>query len=116
MSSTHTVTTTVVLDPESSLPSSPDPFFLSSAIKSPAEIDDIGKQNKRSVVSRLPFTSRKGDTTTPSSSSTKKRQKVDVKGVQEFYESQNAHIQKLLKSVDDHKQEAKDEHGDNRVR
>jgi len=46
-------------------------------------------------------------------SSTEKR---DVKGLQSFYESQNAHIQRMLKSVDEHRREAKDSAEDTRLR
>ncbi|CCX33610.1 cation efflux family-domain-containing protein [Pyronema domesticum] len=81
-----------------------DPLQLSSAIKSPAEIAQLtgGPQ------SRLPFSARRR-----SSSSDKKR---DVKGLQNYYESQNAHIERMLKSVEDHRREAKDEQGDTRIR
>lgn len=46
----------------------------------------------------------------------KVKQKIDVKGIKEFYESQNESIQQLLKPVEDHVREAKEEHGDNRIR
>lgn len=44
------------------------------------------------------------------------RRRVDYKGVQEFYQSQNRHITKLLKSVDEIRAEKKQEEGDNRLR
>lgn len=46
----------------------------------------------------------------------KVKQKIDVKGIKEFYESQNESIQLLLKPVEDHVREAKEEQGDTRVR
>ena len=93
-----------------------DPFSLSSAIKSPAEIEEIATSNTHS---RLPFSGRGRSVaeaaagSPPGSSDGKKR---DIKGLQSFYESQNAHIQRMLKSVDTHRQEAKDEQGDTRIR
>ncbi|KAF8544709.1 cation efflux family-domain-containing protein [Trichophaea hybrida] len=98
-------TTTELADLETSPRSSvSDPLRLSSAIKSPAEIEEL----TGAPYSRLPFSARRS-----SSSSDKKR---DVKGLQSFYQSQNAHIQRMLKSVDDHRREAKDEQGDTRLR
>lgn len=46
----------------------------------------------------------------------KVKQKIDVKGIKEFYENQNESIQLLLKPVEDHVREAKEEQGDTRVR
>lgn len=46
----------------------------------------------------------------------KVRQKIDVKGIKEFYQNQNESIQLLLKPVEDHVREAKEEQGDTRVR
>ncbi|KAF8243114.1 hypothetical protein K440DRAFT_614163 [Wilcoxina mikolae CBS 423.85] len=100
-----TTVTTELADLETSPRSSvSDPLRLSSAIKSPAEIEEL----TGAPYSRLPFSARRS-----SSSSDKKR---DVKGLQSFYQSQNAHIQRMLKSVDDHRREAKDEQGDTRLR
>ncbi|KAI5783565.1 cation efflux family-domain-containing protein [Geopyxis carbonaria] len=121
--STETVTTTTVttqqLDPESSLPSPSDPYRLSSALKSPAEISELLTKNKKTTHARLPFHSRassSSDGTSDAAAGPMKKQKVDVKGLQSFYETQNAHIERMLKSVDDHRQEAKDEQTDTRVR
>lgn len=41
---------------------------------------------------------------------------VDVRGVEKFYEEQNELIEKLLKSVDDHREEAKQEKGSTRLK
>lgn len=101
-----TTTTIELVDLETSPRSSvSDPLRLSSAIKSPAEIEQLSGE---STYSRLPFSARRS-----SSSSDKGR---DVKGLRSFYQSQNAHIQRMLKSVDDHRREAKDEQGNTRLR
>lgn len=44
------------------------------------------------------------------------KQKIDIKGIKEFYQNQNESIQLLLKPVEDHVREAKEEQGDTRVR
>lgn len=90
-----------------------DPFQLSSAIKSPAEIKEIADSNTHS---RLPFSGRGRSIAESNSTTSPDGKKRDVKGLQSFYESQNAHIQRMLKSVDTHRQEAKEEQGDTRLR
>jgi predicted RNA-binding Zn ribbon-like protein len=98
-------------------PQSPydDPLQLSSAIKSPAEIKELVSGTYSH--SRLPFSARSahGVSTTSVQNLPKKKRKT-VKALQSFYESQNAHIQRMLKPVDDHRKEAKDEQGDTRLR
>lgn len=86
----------------------PDPLRLSLALKSPAEIAELATSPTSATKphSRIPFSARRR-------SSTEKR---DVKGLQSFYESQNAHIQRMLKSVDEHRREAKDSADDTRLR
>lgn len=115
-----TVTTTAVAvdtDLEISLPLPHDPYRLSSALKSPAEISEIAK-NSKTTHPRVPFHERilpnyhkrrrsSGGSTHP---------KPDVKGLRAFYERQNNYIQYVLKSVDDHRSEARDEQGDTRLR
>lgn len=39
-----------------------------------------------------------------------------MKGIHEFYQSQNESIQQLLKPIEEHRREAKDERGDTRIR
>ncbi|KAA8893089.1 putative metal tolerance protein 3 [Sphaerosporella brunnea] len=82
-----------------------DPYQLSSALKSPAEIESLAESGTHS---RLPFSAR-----LRRSSGGEKR---DIKGLKTFYETQNAHIQRMLKSVDEHRREAKDSAEDTRLR
>jgi hypothetical protein len=104
------------LDPEVSASAVSDPLRLSSALKSPAEIEELATST-RSAHFRLPFSGRKRSTDGNTSLSTAHAQKPrNVKGLQSFYESQNAHIQRMLKSVDEHRNEAKVEQGDTRLR
>ncbi|KAI5799284.1 cation efflux family-domain-containing protein [Peziza echinospora] len=93
-----------------------DPYRLSSALKSPAEISELAASAK-STHSRLPFSGR-NVVTTPATTAAAAAPSptANVKGLQDFYESQNAHIQRMLKSVDDHRADAKEEQGDTRIR
>ncbi|KAI9849870.1 MAG: hypothetical protein M1837_000084 [Sclerophora amabilis] len=76
-----------------------DPLSLSARLRSASEIDLI-----------RPNISRKRDSCTSTLVSSDKRQ---TKKLQGFYESQNENIERLLKPVDEHRREAKQEHGDN---
>ncbi|KAF3933552.1 hypothetical protein ABW19_dt0201884 [Dactylella cylindrospora] len=74
-----------------------DPYSLSRALKSPSEISLIKKQvnaNAKANIGRK----RKHP----------HAKKADGKKLKEFYEAQNEKIEKLLKSVEDHRNEAKD--------
>jgi len=80
-----------------------DPYSLSRALKSPSEISLI----KRSV------------SQSNSNNATKKQRyekKASPKELREFYEAQNTKIQKLLKSVEEHRSSAKDAQGDTAVK
>jgi hypothetical protein len=103
-----TTTTTIELtDIETSPRLTPnDPYQLSSALKSPAEIESLAAG--AGTHTRLPFSTRLRRSSTG--------EKRDIKGLQSFYESQNAHIERMLKSVDEHRREAKDAAVDNRLR
>ncbi|KAI9759704.1 MAG: hypothetical protein M4579_002181 [Chaenotheca gracillima] len=76
-----------------------DPFSLSSRLRSASEIELI-----------RPNSSRKRHSCGPGLISSDGRQ---TKKLQGFYESQNENIERLLKSVDDHRRQAKEEHGEN---
>lgn len=102
-----------------------DPLRLSAALKSAAEIEQL--TGGGSYSRRLPFSARRPSplpSSPPSASASatatavggKRQHKRNVKGLQSFYQSQNAHIQRMLKSVDDHRREAKDEQGGTRLR
>lgn len=116
-----TVTTTAVVDTdlEISLPQPHDPYRLSSALKSPAEISEIAK-NSKTTHQRVPFHERilpnYHKRRRRSSGGSGTQPKPDVKGLRAFYERQNNYIQYVLKSVDDHRSEARDEQGDTRLR
>lgn len=110
--SAATITTSVV-DPESSRPIALDPLNLSSAIKSDAEIHEITatyRAPRGHVLGRSSTSSSSDGSTSP------KHKKVDIKGIQAFYAAQNASIERMLKPVDDHRREAKDERVDTNLR
>jgi cation diffusion facilitator family transporter len=79
-----------------------DPYKLASAYKSQSELETI-KAN----------TSRKRDGCGPI---TFNREASRARKLQVFYETQNANIERLLKPVDDHRAEARQEHGDNHLK
>jgi cation diffusion facilitator family transporter len=79
-----------------------DPYSLQSAYKSDLEIEAIRAN-----------TSRKRDGCGPISFN---KNAQTAKKIQSFYETQNGHIKRLLKPVDDHVADAKQEHGDNHLK
>ncbi|KAI9814257.1 MAG: hypothetical protein M1827_003423 [Pycnora praestabilis] len=79
-----------------------DPYELSTKIKSPSEINRIRANTPRKRDGCGPITA------------TKEARKA--KNIQGFYESQNENIERLLKPVDDHRREAKEEQGDNQLK
>lgn len=108
-------------DPESARAVA-DPFSLSSSIKSEEEISTLTARHRHNA-SRWPYSNGrllgKGAVTVAdplAPKAPKVKQKIDVKGIKEFYENQNESIQLLLKPVEDHVREAKEEQGDTRVR
>jgi len=79
-----------------------DPYHLSSAYKSPTEIQAIRAN-----------TSRKRD---GCGSITLSKDAHRAKKLQNFYETQNENIKRLLKPVDDHRADARQEYGDNHLK
>jgi cation diffusion facilitator family transporter len=79
-----------------------DPYHLSSAYKSPTEIQAIRAN-----------TSRKRD---GCGSITLSKDAHQAKKLQNFYETQNENITRLLKPVDDHRADARQEQGDNHLK
>jgi cation diffusion facilitator family transporter len=79
-----------------------DPYHLSSAYKSPTEIQAIRAN-----------TSRKRDGCGPITLS---KDAHRAKKLQNFYETQNENIKRLLKPVDDHRADARQEQGDNHLK
>lgn len=126
MTSTSIVELTAIpSSPTDSDPENPrsvvDPFSLSSSIKSDEEISTLTARHRNTsrwlssdgrLLGRGAVTV--ADPLAPKLS--KVKQKIDVKGIKEFYETQNESIQLLLKPVEDHVREAKEEQGDTRVR
>ncbi|PWW79781.1 hypothetical protein C7212DRAFT_273400 [Tuber magnatum] len=108
-------------DPEN-LPTVSDPFSLSSGLKTSEEIHNLTARHRNARWKH----SRAGQTLGRSSTSGAgngenadndwRKRKIDVKGIHEFYQSQNQSIQQLLKPVEEHRREAKDEKGDTRIR
>ena len=100
-----------------------DPLRLSAAIKSAAEIEQLTGGSSALAYLRLPFSARRSGSlplsavsASASAPSCRPQHKRNIKGLQSFYESQNAHIQRMLKSVDDHRRAAKDEQGGTHLR
>lgn len=81
----HTLDHDVEARPQS-YTSEGDPFGLSGKMKTPNEIESVAANSSR------------------------RRKKV-----QNFYKDQNENIERLLKSVDDHRQDAKEEAGDTKI-
>ena len=79
-----------------------DPYHLSSAYKTPTEIQAIRAN-----------TSRKRD---GCGSITLSKDAHKARKLQNFYETQNENIKRLLKPVDDHRADARQEHGDNHLK
>lgn len=81
----HTLDHDIEARPQS-YTSEEDPFGLSGKMKTPNEIDSVAANTSR------------------------RRRKV-----QDFYKDQNENIERLLKSVEDHRQDAKEEAGDTKI-
>jgi len=73
-----------------------DPYHLAASLKTPEQITAIRSNSSRK---------REHTVCAPITQSTKTRR------LQQFYESQNENIERLLKPVDDHRREAKEEAG-----
>ena len=80
-----------------------DPFSLSTKIKSPNEIDDIKANTSR----------KRGIGCGPIAVNKQAWQTRKLKG---FYEEQNENIERLLKPVDQHVEEARQEQGDDQLK
>ncbi|KAL1302690.1 hypothetical protein AAFC00_003053 [Neodothiora populina] len=79
-----------------------DPYHLSSCLKSPEQIEAIRANSSR----------KRGPASTLSCAPiTQGKDAVQAKRLQGFYETQNENIERLLKPVDDHRREAKEEAG-----
>lgn len=79
-----------------------DPYKLAAAYKSPSELRTIRANTSRKRVVLGPITFN--------------REAARAKKLRIFYEAQNANIERLLKPIDDHRAEAKQEHGDNHLK
>lgn len=77
-----------------------DPYGLATGLRNSAEID---------LLTHSP-------TATAYAPHSLIRRKLRSRAVRSFYESQNDYIQRLLKSVDQHRREAKETHGSHRLR
>ncbi|KAL7270649.1 hypothetical protein RUND412_006638 [Rhizina undulata] len=137
MAPPSTASTTQIVDVESpqAFTRESDPLSLSAALKSPAEITSLTarhraasswtsgrilrrKKSNEGIELSEPGTAATVGTIGQASgvAATFKNRKVDANAIKGFYESQNEAIERLLKSVEDHRREAKDEKGDTRVR
>ncbi|EON62318.1 hypothetical protein W97_01539 [Coniosporium apollinis CBS 100218] len=79
-----------------------DPFRLSSKLKSASELERIGANTSRKRDGCGPFVTNKDA--------------WKARKIQGFYEAQNENIQRLLKPVDEHRRQAKEEQGDEQLR
>ena len=89
-------------DPEGVPPQYDDPYHLSARIKTETELDALRAN-----------TSRKRDGCGPL---TLNKNAAKARGLQKFYETQNANIERLLKPVDEHVRTAKETKGENELR
>ncbi|KAF1809551.1 cation diffusion facilitator 1 [Eremomyces bilateralis CBS 781.70] len=91
-----------------------DPFQLAARLKTASEIDLIkaNSSRKRTTTS----TSRSTCTPNPLANSTDISSWRRGRAVEEFYESQNANIERLLKPVDEHRAAAKAEQGSSHLK
>lgn len=98
----HAHSTSAVEDVEGqrtpSYASSNDPYQLASRLKTTEQIATIRANSSRKRASSF-------------SSLTKSKDLGQGKRIQEFYESQNENIERLLKPVDEHRREAREEAG-----
>jgi cation diffusion facilitator family transporter len=79
-----------------------DPYHLSSAYKSPTEIQAIRANTSRKRHGCVSITLSKDANR--------------AKKLQNFYKTQNENIKRLLKPVDDHRADARQEHGENQLK
>jgi cation diffusion facilitator family transporter len=77
-----------------------DPFHLSSSIKTASEIDAIRANSSRKRLGPITFG----------------KEAYKAKKIQGFYETQNENIERLLKPVDDHRADAKQEQSDSHLK
>jgi hypothetical protein len=88
--------------------SSSDPYQLRSKLKSPNEIETIRANTSRKRD--------EGPASTILAPLHKTQSANRSRKLRQFYESQNENIERLLKPVDDHRREAKQEQGENQLR
>ncbi|RSL57189.1 hypothetical protein CEP54_008445 [Fusarium duplospermum] len=84
----------------------PDPYGLSRAYKTDSDLDEIKANTSRKrdgVAGRKCIPDQVGS-------------KVKARKLQGFYKNQNAAIERMLKSVEEHRDEARQEHGDDQLK
>ncbi|KAK6849839.1 hypothetical protein PG990_001234 [Apiospora arundinis] len=86
-----------------------DPYNLQSAYKTDAQLDEIKANTSRKRASA-------SETNSSLRSCVPGRDLLQTRKVQSFYKTQNETIQRLLKSVEEHRAEAKQEQGDDQLR
>lgn len=90
-----------------------DPYGLSFSYKTESDLDQIKANSSRKRDGSRPLGR-------PSVSSTSDREdrgpKRDVRKLRGFYENQNAAIERMLKSVEEHRAEARQEQGDDQLK
>ncbi|KAK2612905.1 hypothetical protein QQS21_001016 [Conoideocrella luteorostrata] len=90
-----------------------DPYGLSSSYKTESDLDKIKANSSRKRDGSLVQTSSLVEPTTRGEGPGPKR---DARKVRGFYENQNAAIERMLKSVEEHRAEARQEQGDDQLK
>ncbi|KAI1079284.1 cation efflux family-domain-containing protein [Whalleya microplaca] len=101
----HSIAATDVESQSTARYSTNDPYNLSSALKTAEQLDEI-KAN----------TSRKRDPSRSSAAVARFKPNFQAKKLHTFYQSQNETIERLLKTVEEHRAEARQEAGDDHLR
>lgn len=106
----------ITAGPNSRLPrlsTESDPYGLSFSYKTESDLDQIkANSSRKRDGSRIGGPATQG----PSSSNDPPGPKRDARKVRGFYENQNAAIERMLKSVEEHVAEARQEQGDDQVK
>ncbi|KAG5929090.1 hypothetical protein E4U42_007196 [Claviceps africana] len=90
-----------------------DPYGLSFSYKTDSDLDQIkANSSRKRDGTRADFSNVKRATT----GSEKPGPKRDARKVRGFYENQNAAIERMLKSVEEHRAEARQEQGDDKLK
>ncbi|GAO16455.1 hypothetical protein UVI_02048150 [Ustilaginoidea virens] len=91
-----------------------DPYGLSSSYKTESDLDKIKANSSRKRA--LSRTHAASSSQNPAPSGDRPGPKRDARKLRGFYENQNAAIERMLKSVEEHRAEARQEYGDGQLK